>query len=212
MFTKGVADTLLIPINIPAGFKNINVFAEDGTISVESKPEEGDTEGNIIIRYTNQVVNNVDWDRTIAGYDNISFIIEDLYNNSVEIEYKLRTQPEPIFIDFNKPSSEYYDGNGYRARLNIELVEHLARRHNLAWPNDCLGDGDFPYPVPASSEEILEDGQIYLDAPFLDDDNLEVWGYRSRELPGINYNHTNYMDLNNDGYEDLIISYVSLTK
>ena len=212
MFTKGVADTLSIPINIPAGFKNINVFAEDGTISVESKPEEGDKEGNIIIRYTNQVVNNVDWDRTIAGHDNINFIIEDLENNSVEIEYELRTQPEPIFIDFSKPSSEYYDGNGYRARLNLELVEHLARRHNLAWPNNCLGDGDFPYPVPASSEEILEDGQIYLDAPFLDDDNLEVWGYRSREVPGIGYNHTNYMDLNNDGYEDLIISYVSSTK
>ena len=211
MFTKGVADTLLIPINIPAGFKNINVFAEDGSISVESKPEEGETEGNIIIRYTNQIVNNVDWDRTIAGHDNIDFEIEDLEENIIQIGYKLRTQPEPIFIDFSKPSSEYYDGNGYRARLNLELVEHLARRHNLAWSNNCFGDGDFPYPVPASSEEVLEDGQIYLEAPFLDDNNLEVWRYRSREVPGINYSHTNYMDLNNDGYEDLIISYVSST-
>jgi hypothetical protein len=108
MFTKGVADTLSIPINIPAGFKNINVLAEDGTISVESKPEEGDTEGNIIIRYTNQVVNNVDWDRTIAGYDNISFIIEDLENNSVEIEYKLRTQPEPIYRNYKAPARKIY--------------------------------------------------------------------------------------------------------
>ena len=107
MFTKGVADTLLIPINIPEGFKSITVLAEDGSISIESQPEEGDNQGNIIIRYTNQVVNNVDWDRTIAGYDNIDFIIEDLENNSVEIEYKLRTQPEPLFLDANRNFSQF---------------------------------------------------------------------------------------------------------
>ena len=208
MFTKGVADTLLIPINIPEGFKSITVLAEDGSISIESQPEEGDNQGNIIIRYTNQVVNNVDWDRTIAGYDNIDFIIEDLENNSVEIEYKLRTQPEPLFLDANRNFSQFYHGNGYRARLNFELIEHLNRKKNLAFNEDCRGSNEYPYPFfQGFGLDDFEDGKIYLAAQICND-NSEIW--RNNFNYGIVYHNPAYVDFNNDGYEDLILTYASI--
>lgn len=204
MFTKGVADTLLIPINIPAGFKNINVFAEDGSISVESKPEEGDTEGNIIIRYTNQVVNNVDWDRTIAGYDNIDFIIEDLENNSVEIEYKLRAQPEPIFRNYKAQQGKFTDGNESRAKLKLEVVEHLNRRTEMVTPCD-FDESNSPIPIfNGETAEEMEDGILYFNSNFLARYNLSEDGF------GSTYGTTLYPDLNGDGYEDLIFSNISV--
>ena len=207
MFTKGMADTLSIPINIPAGFKNINVLAEDGTISVESNPEEGDAEGNIIIRYTNQVVNNVDWDRTIAGYDNINFIIEDLENNSVEIEYKLRTQPEPIYRDYNFPQGKFTDGNESRARVKLEVVEHLNRRARMIEPCD-FDELNSPIPVfDCCTEEDMEDGILYFNSAF-----LERYGTQWSPVQefGSTYGTTLHPDLNGDGYEDLIFSNISI--
>ncbi len=207
MFTKGVADTLLIPINIPAGFKNINVFAEDGSISVESKPEEGDTEGNIIIRYTNQKVNNVDWDRTIAGHDNIDFEIEDLEENITQIDYKLRTQPEPIYRDYKFPQGKFTDGNESRARVKLEVVEHLNRRAGMVTPCD-LDESNPPIPIfDCCTADEMEEGVLYFNSNFLDRYGTQ-WSPVQEFVT--TYGTTLYPDLNGDGYEDLIFSNISI--
>ena len=199
MFTKGVADTLLVAINIPGGFKSINVLSEDGSISIESKPEEGDTKGDIIIRYTNQVVNNVDWDKTISGYDNIDFIIEDLNQNTSEIKYQLRTQPEPIFRDYKFPQGKFVNGNESRARVILEVVEHLNRRSGMEPPCD-LDKSNPPIPFfEGSTLEGMEKDILYFNSDFL-----------NRNDPNATYGATLYPDLNGDGYEDLIFSNISI--
>ena len=204
MFTKGVADTLLIPINIPGGFKNITVLTEYGSISVESKPEEGDTQGNIIIRYTNQVVNNVDWDRTIAGYDNIDFEIEDLEGNITQIDYKLRTQPEPIYRNYMFPHGKFIDGNESRARVRLEVVEHLNRRTGMVTPCD-LDESNSPITIfDCCTANEMEEGVLYFNSDFLFRYKNETTGF------GSTYGATLYPDLNGDGYEDLIFSNISI--
>ena len=48
---------------------------EYGNVSVISEPNEGDTEGDIVIEYTVNTVENVDRMTTIAGFDDIEISI-----------------------------------------------------------------------------------------------------------------------------------------
>jgi len=215
MFTKGVQDTLSISLVIPGGFNSVDVSSELGNISVYSSPENGNIDGEIVLEYTNQSVENVLWDRTIAGHDPIEIVLTD--NNQVEtlLVYNIRTQPEPLYLNTTRNSSQFYDGNGYRARVNIELVEHLNRRKNLVWDSTCLGEpipGVVPYPVgPDEGVSQMDEGQIYIDAPYLDTENNELWGNTwGNQTFGLGYSSTTYADFNNDGYEDLYQTYVGV--
>ena len=52
MFTKGVGDTLSIGFSHSGGYKSTSLSAEYGSVNIISEPNEGDTEGNIVIEYT----------------------------------------------------------------------------------------------------------------------------------------------------------------
>ena len=75
MFTKGVGDTLSIGFSHAGGYKSTSLSAEYGSVSVISEPNEGDTEGDIVIEYTVNTVENVDRMTTIAGFDDIEISI-----------------------------------------------------------------------------------------------------------------------------------------
>ena len=96
MFTKGVGDTLSIGFSHAGGYKSTSLSALYGNVSVISEPNEGDVEGDIVIEYTVNSVENVDRTTTIAGFDDIGISIsgnDDLINSST---YQIRSQPEPI--------------------------------------------------------------------------------------------------------------------
>ena len=59
MFTKGIQDTISIGLNIPKGFHSVNVSSELGNISVFSSPDQGSINGELVLEYTNQSVENV---------------------------------------------------------------------------------------------------------------------------------------------------------
>ena len=216
MFTKGVQDTISIGLSIPSGFHSVNVSSDLGNISVFSSPEEGSINGDLVLQYTNQSVENVLWDRTIAGHDPIEILLTDTNQNTITLTYNIRTQPEPLYLNTTRNFSQFYDGNGYRSRVNLELVEHLSRRKNLAWPPECLGDPlpgpGQPYPIgPDEGVSQMVEGQIYIDAPYLDTENNEIWGNAwGSQTFGIYYANSTYADFNNDGYEDLYVTYAGV--
>jgi hypothetical protein len=127
MFTKGVGDTLSIGFSHAGGYKSTSLSAEFGSVSVISEPNEGDTEGNIIIEYTVNTVENVDRMTTIAGFDDIEINIsgnDDLENSST---YQIRSQPEPIFKDYLKPSHDLVSS---RVAINPSLIRFMNGKDN----------------------------------------------------------------------------------
>ena len=127
MFTKGVGDTLSIGFSHAGGYKSTSLSAEYGSVSVISEPNEGDTEGNIIIEYTVNTVENVDRMTTIAGFDDITINItgnDDLENSST---YQIRSQPEPIFKDYLKPSHDLVSS---RVAINPSLIRFMNGKDN----------------------------------------------------------------------------------
>ena len=127
MFTKGVGDTLSIGFSHAGGYKTTSLSAEYGSVSVISEPNEGDTEGNIVIEYTVNTVENVDRMTTIAGFDEIEISIsgsDDLTNAST---YQVRSQPEPIYKDYFKPS---HDLVKTRANVDPPLIRYLNQKDN----------------------------------------------------------------------------------
>ena len=127
MFTKGVGDTLSIGFSHAGGYKSTSLYAEYGSISVISVPNEGDTEGNIVIEYSVNTVENVDRMTTIAGFDDIEINIsgnDDLVNSST---YQIRSQPEPIFKDYLKPSGVLEKS---RSKINPSLIRYINQKDN----------------------------------------------------------------------------------
>jgi len=135
MFTKGVGDTLSIGFSHAGGYKTTSLSAEYGNVSVISEPNEGDTEGNIVIEYTVNTVENVDIIKTIAGTDNIEISFTGADDLVAISEYQVRTQPEPIYKDYLKPSHDLAET---RIRIDIGYVRYLNQRDNY-WVNYCNG-------------------------------------------------------------------------
>ena len=133
MFTKGVGDTLSIGFSHAGGYKSTTLSAEYGSVSVISEPNEGDTEGNIIIEYNVNTVQNVDWTKTIAGTDNIEINFIGVDNLATFSEYQVRTQPEPIYKDYLKSSHDLF---ATRNKVDINLIRYLNQRDNL-YQNFC---------------------------------------------------------------------------
>ena len=127
MFTKGVGDTLSIGFSHAGGYKSTSLSALYGNASVISEPNEGDVEGDIVIEYTVNSVENVDRTTTIAGFDDIGIIIsgnDDLINSST---YQIRSQPEPMYKDYLKSSHDLF---ATRNRADINLIRYLNQRDN----------------------------------------------------------------------------------
>ena len=198
LFTINSLDTLKIPINVPNGFKSFNISAEYGNINIESLPDINELEGDVIINYSTNIIKNVDWDRTIAGKDYISIEITDQNDFLTTINYSFRVQPAPIFRDYNKPHGAYLHGNNSRARVNLELIEHLNRKNKMSFSEMCRNGESYPYPIfNGDSINEMEEGQVYLGANFLE------------RYPGSTYGYILYPDLNGDGYEDLVFTRIS---
>ena len=119
MFTKGVGDTLSIGFSHSGGYKSTSLSAEYGSVSVISEPNEGDTEGYVVIEYTVNTVENVDWTRTIAGTDNIGINFIGVDNLATVSEYQVRTQPEPVYKDYLKPSHDLF---ATRNRVDLNII------------------------------------------------------------------------------------------
>jgi len=127
MFTKGVGDTLSIGFSHAGGYKSTSLSAEYGSVSVISEPNEGDAEGNIVIEYTVNSVENVDRMTTIAGFDDIEISIsgnDDLTNSAT---YQIRSQPEPVYRNYNLPSNET---SNVKTNVNPPLVRFLNEKDN----------------------------------------------------------------------------------
>lgn len=127
MFTKGVGDTLSIGFSHAGGYKSTSLSAEYGSVSVIFEPNEGDTEGDIVIEYTVNTVENVDRMTTIAGFDDIEISIsgsDDLTNTST---YQVRSQPEPVFKDYLKPSHDLVSS---RVAINPSLIRFINEKDN----------------------------------------------------------------------------------
>ena len=138
MFTKGVQDTISIGLNIPKGFRSVNVSSELGNISVFSSPEEGSTNGELVLEYTNQSVENVLWDRTIAGHDTIEIVLTDNSQRETRLVYDLRTQPEPVFNEINVDSR--VSMNYYPNRLHIQRIRYDNQIDNAYFDPCVPGD------------------------------------------------------------------------
>ena len=128
MFTKGVGDTLSIGFSHAGGYKSTSLSALYGNVSVISEPNEGDVEGDIVIEYTVNTVENVDWSRTIAGTDNIEISFTGADDLNTTSEYQVRTQPEPVYKDYLKSSHDLF---ATRNKADINLIRYLNQRDNL---------------------------------------------------------------------------------
>ena len=157
MFTKGVGDTLSIAFSHAGGYKSTSLSAEYGSVSVISEPNEGDTEGNIVIEYTVNTVENVDWSRTIAGTDNIEISFTGADDLNTTSEYQVRTQPEPVYKDYLKSSHDLF---ATRNKADINLIRYLNQRDNL-YQNWCNGITDGYNQFGNSFDEL--DGVAYAD-------------------------------------------------
>ena len=158
MFTKGVGDTLSIGFSHAGGYKSTTLSAEYGSVSVISEPNEGDTEGNIIIEYNVNTVQNVDWTKTIAGTDNIEINFIGVDNLATFSEYQVRTQPEPIYKDYLKSSHDLF---ATRNKVDINLIRYLNQRDNL-YQNFCNNMRTDVYNISGNQFDEL-DGVAYAD-------------------------------------------------
>jgi len=157
MFTKGVGDTLSIGFSHAGGYKSTSLSAEYGSVSVISEPNEGDTEGDIVIEYTVNTVQNVDWSRTIAGTDNIEISFTGADDLNTTSEYQVRTQPEPVYKDYLKSSHDLF---ATRNKVDINLIRYLNQRDNL-YQNYCNGIIDGYNQFGNNFDEL--DGVAYAD-------------------------------------------------
>ena len=139
MFTKGVADTLLVSINSGGGFKSIELFSDWGDVSMVSSPEEGSLEGNLVIQYQSSQVKNVDYTRTIAGSDNLLITLTDQNDLTLTVSYTLRTQPEPILNrNYNIPN---HDLESSRVKVDPYLIRFLNKKDNFS--QGCYNGNNF---------------------------------------------------------------------
>ena len=157
MFTKGVGDTLSIEFSHEGGYKSTSLSAEFGGVSIISEPAEGDTEGNIVIEYIVNSVENVDLKKTISGFDNIEINVFGNDDLSISLEYQLRTQPEPIYKNYLKSSHDLF---ATRNKVDINFIRFLNQRDNV-YQNFCNGIND-TYNISGNQFDEL-DGVAYAD-------------------------------------------------
>ena len=130
IFTKSKKDTLTFETNVPGGFNKLEINSDNGDVEIVSQPEIGGTSGEIKLTYNPQTIVNVDYFRTIAGYDDLSISVFDSFENSTSDDIKVMTQPEPIFNkDYLRTNKE--TSSSRADRLDVNLIRFLNRRDNL---------------------------------------------------------------------------------
>ena len=131
IFTKSKKDTLTFEANVPGGFNKLEINSDNGDVEIVSQPEIGATSGEIKLTYNPQTIVNVDYFRTIAGYDDLSISVFDSFENNTSDDIKVMTQPEPIFNkDYLRTNKE--TSSSRADRLDVNLIRFLNRRDNLA--------------------------------------------------------------------------------
>ena len=179
IFTKGVNDTLLIRINIQSGYKNIELSTNYGNTSIITEPSEGDVEGDLIIQYEPTEIKNVDYQRTIAGSDNISVRLIDQEEIFINENYTIITQPEPLLgKDYLVPS---HDTEFSRVKVDPYLIRYLNERDNFSL--GCYNSRNF-----GESTNFNQNGNefdLFRDVAFVD---LNLDGYDDIVI------HPNYWD------------------
>jgi len=178
MFTKGVEDTLSIGFTSALGFKSIVIEANYGTVEVLEQPEEGANEGNIVVRYTPQSIENVDYDITIAGYDIILLQISLGDDTTESMDYIIRTQPEPKQYAYDTPSAI---SRNIKIPLDVPLIRWLNKKDNYRQKNDCKTGEEDLYGTNGESLNQFENS----------------YGFDIIE-------RTKFADFNNDGYLDIV--------
>jgi len=174
MFTKGVADTLLISISSGGGFKSVELSSDWGDISSVSSPEEGSLEGTLVVQYQPSHIKNVDYTRTIAGSDNLLITLTDQNDLTLTVSYTFRTQPEPILNrNYVLPHLELKTS---RSKVDMYLIRFLNGRDNFFM--GCYNGENFGDPTNYNQNGNSND--------------------LSRDIA--------YVDLNLDGYDDLVIT------
>ena len=182
MFTKGVADTLLISINSGGGFKSIELSSDWGDVSTVSSPEEGSLEGNLVVQYQSSKVKNVDYTRTIAGSDNLLITLTDQNDLTLTVSYTLRTQPEPLSDrNYVLPHLELKFS---RIKVDPRLIRFLNQRDNFSL--GCYVDNNFGDPTDYNMNG--SDYDELRDITYVD---LNLDGYDDLVLHPIFYNNNN---------------------
>ena len=182
MFTKGVADTLLISINSGGGFKSIELSSDWGDVSTVSSPEEGSLEGNLVVQYQSSKVKNVDYTRTIAGSDNLLITLTDQNDLTLTVSYTLRTQPEPL-LDRNYVLP-HLELKFSRIKVDPRLIRFLNQRDNFSL--GCYVDNNFGDPTDYNMNG--SDYDELRDITYVD---LNLDGYDDLVLHPIFYNNNN---------------------
>ena len=190
MFTRGVADTLSIGFISESGFKSISIESEFGNIQVVDQPEEGSTQGNIIIEYNSSEVKNINWRRSISGFDDISIRLTSINDGILDLVYRIRTQPQPKIYDYNK---SYDNLKSLGFPIDIPLIRNLNRKDVYVI---CEGNSEDPQSYYDYSERITKSE---AEKPLNQFDIL--YGDGNSFNPD-NTNEVLFADFNNDGYLD----------
>ena len=139
IFTKSKKDTLTFEANVPGGFNKLEINSDNGDVEIVSQPEIGATSGEIKLTYNPQTIVNIDYTRTIAGYEDISVSIFDSYENNSSDEIRVKTQPEPI-LNKNYVKS-HLDLKFSRIKVDPRLIRFLNKRDNFSL--GCYVDNNF---------------------------------------------------------------------
>jgi hypothetical protein len=177
IFTKGISDTLSISFSYSGGYKQASFNSSFGSTNIISEPNLGESNGEIVIEYTSISVSNIDWTTSIAGADNISLDFLGNDDISTSEQFSVRTQPEPAFFDYNKPT---YIQRNIKYPFDIPKIRYLNSKDNYAEKNTCDGD-----------DTLMGENGISLNQ-FEDS-----WGTDATEL-------AEFADFNADGYLDFI--------
>ena len=166
-------------INIQSGYKNIELSTNYGNTSIITEPSEGDVEGDLIIQYEPTEIKNVDYQRTIAGSDNISVRLIDQEEIFINENYTIITQPEPLLgKDYLVPS---HDTEFSRVKVDPYLIRYLNERDNFSL--GCYNSRNF-----GESTNFNQNGNefdLFRDVAFVD---LNLDGYDDIVI------HPNYWD------------------
>jgi hypothetical protein len=139
IFTKSKKDTLTFEANVPGGFNKLEINSDNGDVEIVSQPEMGATSGQIKLTYNPQTIVNIDYTRTIAGYEDVSVSIFDSYENNSSDEIRVKTQPEPL-LNKNYVKS-HLDLKFSRIKVDPRLIRFLNQRDNFSL--GCYVDNNF---------------------------------------------------------------------
>ena len=185
IFTKSKKDTLTFEANVPGGFNKLEINLDNGDFEIVSQPEIGAKSGKIKLSYEPQVIVNVDYTRTIAGYEDISVSLFDSYDNNSSDNVRVTTQPEPLLgRNYLVPS---HDTEFSRVKVDPYLIRYLNEKDNYSL--GCYNNRN--YGESTNHNENGNEFDLLRDIAFID---LNLDGYDDLVI------HPNYWDGGTDTF------------